>query len=1339
MIVEHPFTDVDAFNSDFMGELEVTFPSFIYGGNARAFVPTAGNPDVLMMYRRMLNLIGYLANMVAAPIRETDSEDPRKSHVVPVTNTATVTYERLPHATTRDEFVGFRLRITEHATETDDGVPPSARMQYHFERLLRRNDDAAIARINAVPGAQRGFGTPQGASTPDLSSIHSLTTPEWNRLRLQYGAFTQVRADQNNRRATNEIGNVFSIRAGLRLAENMHAAAACYNSDIYLHADSQHRAARRDRTSRRRGFANPEHVWSISPSSLMPEQISSLFLPHIVQSKNATRESQNNFARMHGGDEHEGVNRAIFDATMNRTSTNEMRNDIRALTDRMTRDVSQLRSEYASVMTDGLYPEEFYVRLDAIKRDGNSVMASIISPDGDAAPTIRAIASYRDSYLSYNNHTLCIPRARTCPNLTRSEDAWAQQAAIFKTVVTVKSAFKLCIVLLLASLHIYRRVEMNAHHLLLGPPGIGKSFALVLLTRLLIKLTWFMLSTITPKALMVPGKTNDCRIIIFEDSPASLLGVNPANRGGAAVGSSDVENMIKAWLTSMTSSIATVEMEPKRSGVTIEAESSCVCHFALNDPSSLFPAAILARFHVVNSSEQDSSTDQTGLLTTDLMARCSEPAVRAANYAIKVYWHRNQVLCAEIMYRLAAGVLEDISYEGVTIFFGLLAAHMKRTRNINMDDPRKFSRFKSIVTTLVVLDAIDLVWDSKLSPFGPDEKHHIDHFMLVEKHLVALKKHAIFALGLLSNQWEDPVRVAVLATLSAECFPNAAALLAQRESEVTDSEEAKIPAFATIAAPAHMVLPSNTRGVMTAADTILANATGVRAFLAEKASYEMNYATRVNWHSDSCDMPGTVLPLPQASRGQIASKEDRLAALARVVLTKMKQKPLLGEVEAVLRSLTNEMIDETRRISNKMDGPEYVYTETVSVSVLRFDDTAVRMSLTALRHAGQEDSLFRGITEMETALFQNDIEQRDSATYLYGDTEVANPHVWRVIGVKRAAHASDVAPMEEDDDAADAAPAAAPSHFEAERAALAPKVRKPEVFTASTRRYNTGFFDSGLTSFTRSFLQSMRGTNADDQMRDLFSADVPFVNIDMDLDAFATLGRNAALGMTCEEFEASPSGDSRATDLRLWEMDGMEGVENMDYPECFAQRNTVAWERRWTESHRLDPSAFSMSSRYNSMKAAIATRTRTRPVSVKVETQQAILREAHASIQAMDASAATSAQHVRATLINRAQRQTRARRTPARTTLVAALASVTLAPAVRVAPAAPVVAPAAAASAAASHDVVDDMPPLDMPPPSPTTLAREEREEAQWRDLADDTAAEAEMRRAEIEDHDVDQ
>ena len=62
--------------------------------------------------------------------------------------------------------------------------------------------------------------------------------------------------------------------------------------------------------------------------------------------------------------------------------------------------------------------------------------------------------------------------------------------------------------------------------------------------------------------------------IIVEDAPATLLGVQVANRKGSAT-TSDVENMIKAFLTSTSINLLTIEMDPVRKSVTVKADCSC--------------------------------------------------------------------------------------------------------------------------------------------------------------------------------------------------------------------------------------------------------------------------------------------------------------------------------------------------------------------------------------------------------------------------------------------------------------------------------------------------------------------------------------------------------------------------------------------------------------------------------------------------------------------------------------------------------------------------------------------------------------------------------------------
>lgn len=1161
-------------NRDVIHRFELFIPSHVYCLRPRGIMPDSqAEPDAALRYRQLINLFGHLAMATTNDKKMSNEDDPRaRPMLMPSNNRVSVTFERVRHAITPEVIVGYRLRLTEHCPL---GSNPG--MCGELETLITSNMQVLGKRRTAPPTAAR-----QQAQLDPASQLNVMRG-DYRNLCSFYATKEHAAAmdatDNTHNMSLAQPGNpccltqVFTVARSLELANNLGADPSYCDAQRYLNSEPQRRARRPaagaqsanydagdagdDAPGReadadgRCGFADSRDVCMISVQDIDPLSLGTRLLPFISADLKQSDKACARYNELNGL----RPDSKYYQSFCSTTSDPNYANDIGALSALVTSNMAELHAAHPSVHQSK--PDSFFAALREKKKQWNQRMTEIINPEGDAAPAIRKLATFRDSYLLANNNCFSVPRQHTMANLSRFEDMLAQHAAVMKTIVTVKSAFKLSFVLLLSALHVFRRVDMHPHALLLGPPGIGKSFALMLLTKLLINGTWLMLSNMTPKALQVPGKVNDCLTMIFEDAPGSLLGASASNRNGNAV-ATDMEAMIKQFMTSMTASTLTLTMEPSRAGVQIVGDCSCVCLFAMNDDTSIFSAAVLSRANVFVTTEPDAAAADSGPNMTDMMARSSDPSVRSAMKEVCVYWHRTQVLMAEIMYRISAGVLHDVTMDVANTFYGLVSTHMRKTRNNRcMDLPRKFLRWRATVLVLLVLDVIDLYWDSPLSVFA-GVPHHNDHFLVIEKGLTVLMRHCIFAFGLHSTQIQDDMRVNVMATLIKLYVPDMAARVLLADSDAIgdeDEEEPSPPALPFGYLPPALGPPS-------ARQLEEAKQPDMQRYLAKKSAYDGMRDERQNWNYVTIPFGTALLPSVTGWARSTPSANELIMHVASQLMSRIPNKPLHGQVVATLHALANETVLESRTLMTA-SGSTRVQNKTCNALVI--DATRMRVSFSVLRRASEDDVLYSVVSEVTQALFNRggiagNGPNSKSITFLYGDTEPADPHVWRrVVAVRRPPTAAEAA--------------------------------------ISTTVVNVDHFEAPLREQTRNFLAPLRASrDSPDAMTELFKSSAPFTVVDCDLDTQAVNARMHALGLCQEDQIEQPSSDTQETERQLYqifqERSQRLGLKRMHYPECYRNRDPQRWRQYWEQQRRDQPDLFSLRARDELLRAQTQARPR---------------------------------------------------------------------------------------------------------------------------------------------------
>ena len=507
-LLAHPFgtnyEDRTKLSHQAVDVMELFIPSNRYRRNPKGLLPDFGPPDQQLFYRRAILAMAHCALMLSAPKKFTNEDD--EVEVSTAVSTVMTTWERVPKKGNPTEYVGYRLRYTQHASA------PGRGFSGELADLLRSNYAASIKKLSG--SAARGGGGSKkpkfaaSAGAPSPTSLIHITPTEWKKMTTFYGGRKQI--DNNEATLSDDVAsrqcawnilNVFSVERSLELARRSGADPRYCDSHTYK---DQYRPDGSD--GKFYGFADAANVWRIDPTDIDPVSllypVEKLFMPmHRADPKLHTT-SRAEWEILHPG---EGD---IWDGQCNRTAGGERAHDVHGITEEVRADKAALEAKWKGC--DDANSNGYWRDYRRAQAEWNSRMGEIIHPSGDAAPAIQRIALFRDAWLEANENSLCLPREHTMRNLTRFEDFWARHATILSTVGTVLSIHKIFTLCLLSALHVYARVDMNVHQLMLGFPGAGKSFCMKLVEKLLIVGTTLSLSSMTPKALMVPGKVNDC-------------------------------------------------------------------------------------------------------------------------------------------------------------------------------------------------------------------------------------------------------------------------------------------------------------------------------------------------------------------------------------------------------------------------------------------------------------------------------------------------------------------------------------------------------------------------------------------------------------------------------------------------------------------------------------------------------------------------------------------------------------------------------------------------------------------------------------------------------------
>lgn len=378
--------------------------------------------------------------------------------------------------------------------------------------------------------------------------------------------------------------------------------------------------------------------------------------------------------------------------------------------------------------------------------------------DAQIPAAIQAIVRWWVEFLrTHKNFNM--PRKKFSANLDRFGDGIASSLAQLDVAFDVNNVHMEVLGCWLAGIEGYLGLPTHRHILSTGPAFSGKSHTFDMFKVLAIPDTFQMYTYATPKAKTAVTDRFEAMWEVYGEVIPSALGVHKEKNGKASNSSNtDAESLIKDWLTTGKMRVQeTVFIDGFRMIRMRESQCNCVVFMATNAYAATIPAPVLSRFSVLqyfNRFRKD---------TNGLLGQMGRVRNQAEATLLSLRWKRNQALACFILLLVRLNILPPINYSTAHVIISETLYKAQKRHLKNTDNIRSYNRIIATVTSCVVLDAIDSVFDLP----GTDaplfnQPFEYDQIFLVAKHLIAKESHVTFAVGLEEHAYEDRTRKEVL-------------------------------------------------------------------------------------------------------------------------------------------------------------------------------------------------------------------------------------------------------------------------------------------------------------------------------------------------------------------------------------------------------------------------------------------------------------------------------------------------------------------------------------------------------------------------------------------------
>lgn len=592
-------------------------------------------------------------------------------------------------------------------------------------------------------------------------------------------------------------------------------------------------------------------------------------------------------------------------AGINRQKLNKIQSEVARLekiTDAKTGAKSYSRAQLHSIARD---------MRAKFRKEALADMRAIWNEHANVSRELMTVIRWGESYLRrHKNFCSYVPKqTRNLPLRAEVQTGLLFAAEHMYGVYTGHDALQMIVMSQLNAYHPARADKLN--YLAIGPAGMSKSYVLDRGKEMAIPET---VQTSTYRSLKCDTGTTDMdgAIIQYHEFPNDHL---EANKGVV----SDAANMFKDRTTRGLIDATFLIIDPltserKKKEITVKANGTYQGN--TNMPKHLIDAAILDRMCKMHMEV----LHRPGKDINDVMALGTNPYVREMRRATNEHWHKTQYLFAKICKAIELNAMQPVDTS-----FGswILNRVLKRARELGLPSvasPRTTKRILMIATTMCILNAIHIVFDSELSPIR-NKRFEDEHLLLVEPFLYVSYQEIVMAIGCVKRaELENRSNRDVVEALVRKYFPA--------------SNPSTTPEFKAVhsAAPQQQQQPSPQRASTVELtdeerkrryDTFIEqrlkymdrdqNGKHITEFLVHNGTFQRQQhgdAARPAAAAATADSKtGSASQAPQSRPSRAILKEhDKIRMIAKELLTVMHPRPQLETVVNTLYELSKMMV-----------------------------------------------------------------------------------------------------------------------------------------------------------------------------------------------------------------------------------------------------------------------------------------------------------------------------------------------------------------------------------------------------------------------------------------------
>jgi hypothetical protein len=415
---------------------------------------------------------------------------------------------------------------------------------------------------------------------------------------------------------------------------------------------------------------------------------------------------------------------------------------------------------------EGHHPGDDYTREAVVKTTLEGIdfyEKTMMHQDAVLSPSGKAIVKWRKEFLQ-NHRQLSMPRPNHHANLSSFGNLITGMMESLEGLGGANVMHLEVIILFLSACYASSGDIEQINVLFSGPAATSKSWVLALMRKLLVDGTIRESSYTTAAAYTASGDDSkdpashlihDGMCIVNDELRPTELGIS-TGPGGRDSGTSDAASMLKSMLTGGYMVVQSMKWDEKGDRVAVSKKIPVRSPhwYAFNFPLTLIEPALRSRFLCIQVESLD-RTDTDGLLALTSSEASGER--KMAWDLIVGRFQLHQARAHAVWDYIQCGFLPDVSMD--VVMNTVVDATLKEGATSGMDncsDKRRKKLLVRFIKQLVILDAVDKVFDAPMSrlKFYDFSPHH---YLELAPHLVAQTRHVAFAFGLMKDSFEDNV------------------------------------------------------------------------------------------------------------------------------------------------------------------------------------------------------------------------------------------------------------------------------------------------------------------------------------------------------------------------------------------------------------------------------------------------------------------------------------------------------------------------------------------------------------------------------------------------------